>query len=231
MTGKTIAIIQSNYIPWKGYFDLINMVDEFVLYDDVQFTRRDWRNRNRIKTRDGLRWMTIPASVKGNYKQSIIETRIADRGWAKQHFATIRHNYSRAPFFAQYEDELAHMYLDCSLDYLSEINHRFLEGMCSLLGISTSVRWSSDYRLVEGRTERLVDLCAQLGAQEYLCGPSSKSYLEESIFHEAGIAVKYMDYSTYPEYPQLFPPFEHGVSIVDLLLNVGNQAARYMQSL
>ena len=150
--------------------------------------------------------------------------------WAERHFGTIRHSYRTAPFFLQYEAHFEDMYLNCSSDYLSEVNFRFLTAICGLLGISTNLTWSSDYQLVDGRTERLVDLCQQLGAQQYIAGPASRSYLNEDLFHEAGIAVRYMDYSGYPEYPQLFPPFEHNVSIVDLLLSVGTRAGNHMKS-
>src|SRR5438046_4323553 len=95
--ARKAAIVQSNYIPWKGYFDLIRRVDEFILYDDVQYTRRDWRNRNLIKTPQGLRWLTIPVEVKGKYYQSIRDTKIADPVWAASHWQTIVHNYGRAP--------------------------------------------------------------------------------------------------------------------------------------
>src|SRR5208283_1807000 len=96
MSGKSLAAIQSNYIPWKGYFDIINRVDEFMLYDDAQYTRRDWRNRNKIKTPRGLRWLTIPVRVKGKFHQKICETEISDPGWAAGHWQTLRQNYARA---------------------------------------------------------------------------------------------------------------------------------------
>jgi len=97
--GKRIAAIQSSYIPWKGYFDAINVVDEFILLDEVQFTKRDWRNRNKIKTSQGIQWLTIPVAVKGRYLQRIDETRIADSGWAQRHWSTLTHTYRRAAAF------------------------------------------------------------------------------------------------------------------------------------
>src|SRR5262245_47725481 len=103
MTGKRVAVLQSNYIPWKGYFDLINSVDEFILYDDMQFTRRDWRNRNTIKTPNGIKWLTIPVAVKGKYFQTISETQINEREWGKRHLETLRANYAKTPFFRTYE--------------------------------------------------------------------------------------------------------------------------------
>jgi hypothetical protein len=230
MGGKRVGIVQSNYLPWKGYFDLINSVDEFILYDEVQYTRRDWRNRNRIKSRDGLQWLTVPVVVKGRYRQTIRETRVSDPGWARRHWEAIRHSYARAPWFPAYEGQFAELYRRCSFEFLSEANRFFLEAICGLLGIETKLSWAADYQMVPGRTERLVELCRQAGASRYLSGPSARAYLDEGLFARAGIAVDYMDYGGYPEYPQVFPPFEHGVSIVDLIFNTGPEARRYMKS-
>jgi hypothetical protein len=228
--GKRVAIVQSSYIPWKGYFDLINSVDEFILYDSVQFTRRDWRNRNRIKTRDGPLWLSIPVEVKGRYHQTIEDTRVSHPGWARRHLETIRHAYARAAAFAEYEPRLRALYESATSDRLSAINEHFLVGLCRLLGISTRITRSSEYHLVEGRNERLIALCQQAGARRYLSGPSARAYLDEARFIEAGIIVEWMSYEGYPEYPQLFPPFDHHVSVLDLLLNVGDRARASMLS-
>lgn len=228
--SRRVAIVQSNYIPWKGYFDLINSVDEFILYDDVQYTKRDWRNRNRIKTRHGLLWLTIPVEVKGKFSQRVNEVRVHGDAWASEHWKTIRHNYSPSPHFARYETTLARLYGTLDTNSLSEINHRFLTAICDLLGIHTRISQSSDYELVGGRTERLVHLCQQAGGREYLTGPSAKAYLKEDLFAREGIRVVYMDYSGYPEYRQRFSPFEHAVSVIDLIFNEGPNAPRYMRS-
>src|SRR5260221_12211734 len=149
---KKIAIVQSNYIPWKGYFDLINSVDEFILYDDMQFTRRDWRNRNKIKTKDGVQWVTIPVAVKGKYLQKINETQISEPDWGRRHLETLRANYLKSPYFHEYENLLRDLYLSNPSLYLSEVNYRFLKAICDLLGINTMISWSSDYELIEGKT-------------------------------------------------------------------------------
>ena len=230
MAGKRVAIVQSNYIPWKGYFDLVNSVDEFILFDDVQYTVRDWRNRNKIKTAHGIIWLSIPIEVKGKFHQKIREARICDLNWQARHWKSITQAYGKARYFEQYRAYLAALYQDSSAQYLSEINYRFLSTLCFLLGIRTPLAWSSDYEIVPGKTERLVALCQQAGATEYVSGPAAKSYLDETLFAKAGICVRWMDYSGYPEYPQLFPPFEHAVSVIDLLLNEGPNAWRYMKS-
>jgi hypothetical protein len=227
---KKVAILQSSYIPWKGYFDLINSVDEFILYDDMQFTRRDWRNRNLIKTPRGLEWLTIPVAVKGRYHQKICETAVSELDWGERHWATLAHNYAKAPFFELYRPVFEPLYRGRE-ESLSAINHGFLRAICGILGIATRISWSMDYRpLAEGKTERLVDLCRRAGGGEYFSGPAARDYIEPALFEAAGIGLSFFAYAGYPEYPQRFGGFEHGVSILDLLFNTGSEARRYMKS-
>jgi hypothetical protein len=228
--AKRVAIVQSNYIPWKGYFDLIRLSDEFILYDDVQYTRRDWRNRNLIKTPSGLKWLTIPVEVRGKYFQRIRDTRISDPNWGRKHWATIIHNYAKTPFFGAYREIFEPLYLATNEALLSEVNRRFIETIAPLVRVDTPIRWSSDYVLADGRSERLLQLCLSAGANTYLSGPAARGYLDETLFEEAGVRVEWMDYSGYPEYPQLFGAFQHGVTILDLLFNTGPEAANYMKS-
>lgn len=227
---KSVAIVQSSYIPWKGYFDLINSVDEFILYDDQQYTRRDWRNRNRVKSAQGTIWLSIPVKVKGKYLQRIDETEVSDPTWPDRHWHTVAHTYGRAPYFAAYRDELQALYDDSREVLLSRINRRFLEEICTLLGISTRFVWSTEYEVDGSKSDRLVALCRAAGASVYLSGPSARAYLDESLFVDAGIELRYMDYSGYPEYEQLHPPFEHAVSVVDLIVHTGPSAKRYLKS-
>jgi len=228
--AKKVAIVQSCYIPWKGYFDLIDMVDEFMLLDDVQYTRRDWRNRNRIKTANGLKWLSIPIDAKGNFHQKIKDARISDATWTRRHWDAIRQSYGSAPHFRDYADSLERLYLECHETYLSPINHRFLTGICGMLGITTRITWSMDYRVIEGKSERLLDLCEQAGATTYLSGPAAKGYVAVEEFAANGIAVEWMDYVGYPPYEQLHGDFVHEVSVIDLLLNTGSEARRYFKS-
>lgn len=229
-TAKTVAIVQSNYIPWKGYFDLINLVDEFILFDDMQYTRRDWRNRNRIKTSQGLKWMTIPVEVKGKYVQKINQTVISDPDWHTKHWKAIEHNYSKACFFSEYREWIESLYANVTDKHLSRINALFITRICELLQIRTVISPSTNYELVDGKTERLVHLCKQAGATRYVTGPNAKNYMDEEQFRTHGISVQYIDYSGYPEYRQLFPPFDHAVSILDLVFNEGPHAKKYMKS-
>src|SRR6266542_1166967 len=139
---KKVAILQSSYIPWKGYFDLINLVDEFILFDDMQYTRRDWRNRNIIKTPKGPIWLTIPVEVKGKYYQKIKDTIISDPNWGKTHWATVVHNYSKARYFAMYREVFENLYLNSEEKFLSRVNYLFLSAICEILGIKTKISWS-----------------------------------------------------------------------------------------
>jgi hypothetical protein len=227
-----LAAVQSSYIPWKGYFDLIAQVDEFVFLDEVQYTRRDWRNRNRIKVDGQLRWLTIPVEVKGRYHQRIDETRIADHAWAGEHLATLVHAYRRAPHFDETAALLEPLYRrHAETDLLSEVNTSFVAAICEHLGISTRLSRSTDYRTGAERSRRLLDLCVAVGADEYLSGPAARDYLDVAAFEAAGVAVRWADYSGYPEYRQLGGAFEHGVSIVDLLFNTGPTARDHMKGI
>lgn len=226
---KKIAIVQSNYIPWKGYFDMIASVDEFILYDDMQYTRRDWRNRNQIKTPQGSQWLTVPVKVKGKYYQSIRETEIQGGDWAESHWKALVQNYRRAPCFEEVAAILEPLYRQYEHTHLSPLNRLFIEAVCNYLGITTKISDSWDYQMVDGKTERLADLCAQAGGTEYISGPAAKDYIDEPVFAERGIKLTWFDYAGYQEYPQLWGPFVHGVSIVDLLFNVGKLAPNYMR--
>ncbi|GAA4337549.1 WbqC family protein [Variovorax defluvii] len=226
---KKIAIVQSNYIPWKGYFDLIACVDEFILFDDMQYTRRDWRNRNQIKTPQGLQWLTVPVRVKGKYFQTIRDTELDGQEWASAHWKALVQNYRRAPHFEAVAEWLEPLYLGPQETLLSRLNRRLIESICRYLGIDTPVRNSWDYRLHEGKTERLAHLCRQAGGQEYVSGPAAREYIDEQVFKDMDIRVSWFDYAGYPEYPQLWGAFAHNVSILDLLFNCGPEAHRYMR--
>jgi hypothetical protein len=228
--SKKVAILQSNYIPWKGYFDIINSVDEFVIYDEVQYTKNDWRNRNIIKSKNGLIWLTIPVKVKGSFHQKIKDTEIANKDWNLKHWKTICMCYSRAPFFNEYKSLLEEIYFRKQSSYLSEINMSFIKLIAQLLGIRTKISSSSDYKLGIGKTEKLVQICNQAGATEYFSGPSAQGYINEALFKASNIKLTYVSYDDYKEYEQLFPPFKHNVSVIDLILNTGPQSIEFLKS-
>jgi WbqC-like protein family len=228
---KKIAILQSNYIPWKGYFDIMNRVDEFVIYDDAQYTKRDWRNRNLIKTIDGAKWLTIPVEVKDKYKQIIRETKVSGNNWTNKHLKIIKHNYSRAEHFTEITEWLIKLYMQCENEiFLSDINLLLIREIAGYLGIKTKISFSSDYILEGDRSGKAMNICVQAGAKEYLTGPAAKSYLDIEAFNKEGIEVTWMDYSGYKEYPQLYPPFIHEVSIIDVMFNTGIDSVNYLNS-
>jgi hypothetical protein len=206
------------------------MADEFVIYDDMQYTRRDWRNRNMIKTKDGVKWLTIPVDVKGKYFQKISETRISDMTWAAKHWDTIKHSYAKAKYFDDYKSVFEDLYLNCKEEYLSKVNYIFIKKICEILGINTPMRWSSEFELLEEKTERLVDICKKLGATEYYSGPAAKAYMNEELFEKENIKVHYFDYSGYPQYNQLHGEFTHAVSIIDLIFSEGPDATKFMKT-
>jgi hypothetical protein len=226
---KKVAIIQSNYIPWKGYFDMINMVDEFVFHDDLQYTKDDWRNRNQIKTNNGIRWLTIPCGR--NEKRLICEVELMDDSWQKQHWRILSNSYNKAPYFHYYKHFFEEIYLGKKWIKLSDFNQYMINRICKdLLGIKTIILDSRSFNLTEKKSNRVLELLLKLKAEYYLSGPSAKQYLIMDSFNNHGINVHWMDYNGYSPYPQLHPPFRHDVSIVDLLFNVGPDFGKYMKS-
>jgi hypothetical protein len=229
MKEKKIAIVQSNYIPWKGYFDMIAAVDEFIIYDDMQYTKRDWRNRNQIKTPQGLLWITVPVRVKGKYYQKIRDTEIDAENWQLKHWKTIHANYQCAPYFSELAKYFEPYYTQNSYSYLSQLNRALIETVNSYLGITTKISNSWDYELSGEKTERLANLCCQAGGTEYISGPAAKNYINEDIFKDKGIKLTWFSYKGYPEYPQQWGLFIHQVTILDLLFNCGKNSAKYLK--
>ncbi len=223
----TIAILQSNYIPWKGYFDIIAKSDVFVIYDEVQFTKNDWRNRNLIKTEDGLRWLSIPVMQK-SLNQKIYETNIAFHNWSKKHKSTLQTNYGKAPYFKEYKDPIFEIY-DTPSTNLSEVNRLFIERICAILAIKTKIIDSRELNLEGDKVGRLVDACKKLRANKYISGAAAKEYIDEEAFERNNIEIEWMDYSNYKEYKQLYPSFEHRVSILDLIFSEGPNARNFLK--
>jgi hypothetical protein len=222
-----VAVLQSNYIPWKGYFDIIHDVDLFIFYDDVQYTKNDWRNRNRIKRASGVSWLTIPTGKDIN--RLICEVKLTDDAWAAKHWSVIREAYSAAPAFGVYREFFEHVYLERRWESLSDLNQFLIKEISSrFLGVSTVFKDSRDYGASGSRLDRLVDLLKKAGADLYVSGPSAQSYIDETRFADAAIALQYKSYSGYPEYPQFYPPFEHAVSVLDLLFQVGSEAPHFI---
>ncbi|MFT6210588.1 MAG: hypothetical protein ACJAYA_000397 [Bacteroidia bacterium] len=222
-----VSISQSNYIPWKGYFDLIAKSDVFVIYDEVQYTKNDWRNRNIIKTAKGTEWLTIPVNQKG-LNQRIYDTKVSFNNWGKKHRGTLQANYAKADSFKEVRD-MVFDWLSTDAELLTDINTTIIKGICKQLGIGTRIIDSRELNLVGEPSERLVDACKKLDASVYLSGPAGRNYLKCELFEQEEMTVEWMDYSGYKEYSQLHPPFEHGVSVLDLLFNVGSDARNHIK--
>lgn len=224
-----ICITQSNYIPWKGYFDLIASVDRCILYDTVQYTKRDWRNRNLIKTAKGPLWLTIPV-MHNDVSQSIRDMRVANHLWAEKHWKSIYHAYYQSPHFESMRSVIEPLYQQCArIDILSDINSTFITSIAQLLGIKTTIMPTPTFEKSGDKNKDLITLCKMQGATTYVSGPKAKDYIDEAMFNAEGITIEWMDYTRYPEYSQLYPPFTHQVSILDVLFNTGHDALSYIR--
>lgn len=224
-----VGIIQSSYIPWRGYFDFIDDVDLFIFHDDLQYTKNDWRNRNKIKTDKGTTWLTVSVNYKST-SQLICDTTIDySHRWNQKHINQIQQYYGKAPYFSEYRhdlfDILQHKFLT-----ISELNIALCKWIMEKLYIKTPLHLSSEFRPVGKKTERLIDILIKVGATTYLSGPAAKDYLEEEEFKQAGIGLEYKVYD-YPEYPQLHGKFEPQVSVLDLLFNCGEDSKKFIKSL
>ncbi len=224
---KRVAVLQSNYIPWKGYFDIINSVDVFVFYDDLQYTKNDWRNRNKIKTNNGSEWMTIPVGSDGN--RLICEVEIKDFSWQKKHWKMLKQHYGKSPFFSIYESFFEEVYLGRKWKSLSELNQYLIVYISkNFLGITVDFSDSRDYSLSGKKLDRLLDLLVKVGADTYVSGPAAKDYIIEGEFKKNNISLEWVDYSGYPVYPQLYGEFIHSTTVLDLLFNAGHDAPEYI---
>jgi hypothetical protein len=224
------VILQPAYIPWRGYFEQIYRADVFVFYDDVQYDKHGWRNRNWIKNHQGGQWLTIPVHNRGVVIESIPINQIEiawEQSWAERHWRAIQQSYYRAPYFKQYAPWLEDVYqrrperlADFTIPLTIEIAQKL--GICR-----TRFLRSSELKASGQKTDRLIEILNWVGASHYISGPSARSYIENEKFEAAGITLEYMDYH-YPEYPQLHPPFDPHVTILDLLFMVGPEAPQYI---
>jgi len=229
VASKKVVVLQSNYLPWKGYFDLISRADLFIFYDDVQFTKNDWRNRNKIKTPRGAEWISIPCGT--DLKRLINEVTINKHDWQQDHWNRISINYSKAEYFNLYKEFFENFYLNTKWTNLSQLNQFLIVAIAKqFLGLTAEFDNSMSYHPTGIKLERLMDVLKKVGATEYFSGPSAKSYITEAAFQQENIKITWMDYSGYPGYRQQFPPFIHDVSIVDLLFNEGPDAIHYLHS-
>jgi hypothetical protein len=222
-----ISIIQSCYIPWKGFFDLIGRCDEYVVFDSVQYAKRHWHNRNRIKTANGTEWLTIPVITKGRFDQPIDAVEI-EKPWAEKHWRAIESSYKQAPYFDLLAPMVRGWYEQAEKkSLLTDVNKIFLNEIADFLGLKTRITSDQSYPSPGTKTERLLAIAHAAGANIYLSGPSARSYLDEQMFASVGIAVEWMNYDQYPEYNQLHGHFDHAVTILDPLFNLGTDMMQY----
>jgi hypothetical protein len=227
--NNKIIITQSNYIPWKGYFTSMKHATHIVLYDDAQYTRRDWRNRNKIITPSGPTWLSIPIDVKGKYHQKVNEAKVKNNTWPVDHWNKIRQNYRKAPYFNQYSEYFEPIYKDVlpQYEYLTDINRLMLEKCINLLGIEIQILDSRDFEIRGGKTGKLINICKDLEADEYFTGPAAKNYMEEEMFPNNGITLTYYDLDNFPPYQQLWDGFDPFVSVLDMFFNLGDDTLNY----
>lgn len=228
---NTIAILQPNYIPWKGVFDLIDRVDHFVFFDDVQYTKKDWRNRNFIRGKSSNILLSIPVKTKGKNFQLIKDTLIDNNSdWRKKHYNSIINCYNKSPFLEKYHFILEELYLKNEWQSLSEFNIFSTKIIAESLNIETD--WHRSSTLSKKGTkagEKAIEICNELNCTHFINGPSSKKFLNLDLFKENKIEVEFINY-IYPEYKQLYIPFCHNVSILDLIFNCGSNSIKYIRN-
>lgn len=223
-----VGIIQSNFIPWRGYFDFIDDVDLFVFYDDVQYTHRDWRNRNRIKTCDGAEWLSVP--VIHDSTTLVENARVDYTGrWVEKHIRTMSFAYAKAPHFAALSEEYFTILRERRTT-ISELNIALCKWVMQKLAITTRTLKSSEIGIRGDKYQRPLLLLERLGATSYLSGPSARAYTDPDLYRSRGIALEFKRYE-YAEYPQLHGPFVPDVSVLDLLFNCGPDSRNYLKSL
>jgi hypothetical protein len=224
------VILQPSYIPWRGYFDQIRRADLFIFYDDVQYDKHGWRNRNQIKTAQGKQWLTIPVHSKGvTAGIPICNIKIDwSKPWAKSHLKALTYAYAKAPYFRAYLPWLESVY-EQRYEFLADFTIWLTIEIARKIGIThTRFMRSSEMEGISGhRTDRLIQILQRVGARHYITGPSAREYIEPEKFEAAGISLEYMEYN-YPPYPQLYPPYDPFVSILDLLFMVGPEALSYI---
>ena len=225
-----IGILQPGYLPWLGFFEQMYKSEVFVIYDDVQYDKHSWRNRNRIKTANGIQWLTVPVLIKFEEHLLINEVRIDNKAtWRKKHLSSIRQNYSKAPFYKKYIDIFEEAYSK-EWGYLIDIDIYFISMIAECLGMSDKkIVKSSSLNVTGDRLERLINICKIFKADTFYEGASGRNYIDEIHFAKQGIKVEYQDYK-HPVYKQLYGDFVPYLSVIDLLFNHGEDSLSILTS-
>jgi hypothetical protein len=217
---RRVVILQPSYLPWLGYFAQLHRSDVFVFFDDVQFDKHGWRNRNRIKTAQGPQWLTVPVLTHGQQAPTNREVRIDNtQPWRKKHLAALRQNYARSPYLKEYFGLFEEIY-GRSWDTLFDLNRACFDALSHALGIQREIRLASDFAVEGDAVERLLGICRALGATHFYEGAAGKDYIDAARFSAARLTLEYQDYQ-HPTYPQQHGEFIPYLSVVDLLFNCG----------
>ena len=224
MSFNRIMILQPGYLPWLGFFDMFFKSDVLVYHTDIQYDKNSWRNRNRIKTRSGWNWLTVPVFIKGHSKDKIEDMKIDNsKKWINKHLNLIKDNYCKAPYFDKYFDKLSFL-LRKKRIYLLDLNIELVDWLMEELGFSKPIMFSNELNLNGSKsTERLINICKELGTETYLSGSRGRNYICEHMFQEAGIHLEFHDY-IHPVYKQQFEGFVPYLSVIDLLFNHGEKS-------
>ena len=228
---KKIAISQSNYIPWRGYFDLINYVDVFVFFDETQFTRRDWRNRNKIICNNDIKWLTIPLQNKGNYFESILNMRVKDNKWIGDHLNKIKSYYAHSKNFKKNFEIIKKIYDKINSDKLSNINQGIIKEICKVLEINTKFYNSTEFvskKIIKNPSVRLLDICEKNLANTYVSGSAAQNYLDKNIFLEKNIKIEWFDYKV-EKSSDKNNLSDSNLSIVDNIMNFGLNKSKFLK--
>lgn len=230
MSQRTVAIMQPTYLPWVGYFDMIDQCDLFVLLDCVQFDRRSWQQRNRVKTANGEVWLTVPVLSKGRRDQKIADVEIDRAGeFPSKHVRTLQHGYGKAAGAPTYLDGVKAA-LEAPAMHLAELNIRAIEWLCTAFGITTPLIRSSTLPAEGHRVDRLLSICKAVDATTYVSPRGSRPYIDvDNRFADHGVTLRYHAYD-HPRYRQLHGEFLSHMSAVDLLLNEGEGAGEILRS-
>jgi hypothetical protein len=227
-----LAIAQPTYLPWLGYFGLLDQVDQFVILDTVQFEKQSWQQRNRIKTPTGLQWLTVPVTFRGRLGQRIVDVEIREPEFWRNHLRAVELNYRRAPFFDHYYPSFSDLLRSASSGLrLAELNVELLRWFLDALGIKTSLVRSSELTVDGKRTHLLAEICSVVGAKTYISPLGSADYLlhDLAILTDQKVNVVFQNY-VHPSYRQLFPPFQSHASALDLLFNEGEDSMKIIRS-
>lgn len=225
-----IGILQPGYLPWLGFFEQVYKSDVFIIYDDVQYDKHGWRNRNRIKSANGIQWLTVPVLTTGKNKPLIKDVMIDNHlNWQKKHITSIRNNYGKAEYFKDYIEIFDKVYSK-KWDFLIDLDIELIDRLCKALGLNRQIRFSSELGICGDRIQRLIGICKLFNADVFYEGESGKNYIDEENFKNEGITIEYQTYH-HPTYKQLYGDFIPYMSIIDLLFNEGDKSLQILSGI